>query len=171
MARVLIMPRQGNTVESCIITRWLAAEGDRVSADDPVCEVETDKASFDVAAGADGIVLKILRAEGEDVPVLEPIAVIGALGENWKEALGASAASSAQSAQSAEDVIQAAQAAVKAAHEAARDAQARGGPGPAEPAPSPAGSGEAAGLSPRARARAAAEGSATSSRRRARGRP
>jgi len=159
MARILIMPRQGNTVESCIITRWLAGEGDRVSADDPVCEVETDKASFDVAAGSDGIVLKILRAEGEDVPVLEPIAVIGALGENWKDAFGTSPAASARSA---EDVIEAAQAAVKAAHEAARDAQvrdgsARDGSVPAETAVSRAGPGEEAGLSPRARARAAAE--------------
>ncbi|MBP3416206.1 MAG: 2-oxo acid dehydrogenase subunit E2, partial [Spirochaetaceae bacterium] len=43
MAHVLIMPKQGNTVESCIIVEWKAKEGDTVSVDTPVCEVETDK--------------------------------------------------------------------------------------------------------------------------------
>ncbi len=86
MAHVLIMPRQGNTVESCIIVRWKAAEGQAVTADEVVCEVETDKASFDVPAGAAGLLLKILRPEGDDVPVLEPIAVVGAAGEDWKAA-------------------------------------------------------------------------------------
>jgi pyruvate dehydrogenase E2 component (dihydrolipoamide acetyltransferase) len=90
---VLIMPRQGNTVESCIITRWKAAEGAEVGADQTVCEVETDKASFDVPAGAAGVLLKILRPEGDDVPVLEPIAVIGQKGEDWKAAVGGAAAS------------------------------------------------------------------------------
>jgi pyruvate dehydrogenase E2 component (dihydrolipoamide acetyltransferase) len=91
VAHVLIMPRQGNTVESCIITGWRAAEGAQVAADQTVCEVETDKASFDVPAGAAGVLLKILRPEGDDVPVLEPIAVIGQKGEDWQAALGAAA--------------------------------------------------------------------------------
>ena len=95
MAHVLIMPRQGNTVESCIIVRWQAAEGDRVQSDQTVCEVETDKASFDVPAGAEGLLLKILRPEGDDVPVLEPIAVIGAAGEDWRAALGKDASAAA----------------------------------------------------------------------------
>ncbi|GAB1483943.1 hypothetical protein MASR2M78_27600 [Treponema sp.] len=46
MAHLLIMPRQGNTVESCVIVEWKAKEGDKVAADTPVCEVETDKATF-----------------------------------------------------------------------------------------------------------------------------
>ncbi len=100
MAHVLIMPRQGNTVESCIIVRWMTSEGQAVEADQAVCEVETDKASFDVPAGASGLLLKILRPEGDDVPVLEPIAVVGQTGEDWKAALGA-AAPGAQAAVSA----------------------------------------------------------------------
>ena len=88
MAHVLIMPRQGNTVESCIIVRWTAAEGDRVEADKAVCEVETDKASFEVPSGASGFLLKILHPEGDDVSVLAPIAVIGEKGEDWQAALG-----------------------------------------------------------------------------------
>jgi len=87
MAHVLIMPRQGNTVESCIITDWKVKEGDTVSSDTTICEVETDKASFEVPAGAAGTVLKLLNASGDDVPVLQPIAVIGAAGEDWQAAL------------------------------------------------------------------------------------
>ncbi|MGA2545922.1 MAG: dihydrolipoamide acetyltransferase family protein [Rectinemataceae bacterium] len=91
MAHVLIMPRQGNTVESCIIVRWKVAEGAIVAADETVCEVETDKASFDVPAGFAGALLKIIHPEGDDVPVLEPIAVIGQKGEDWKGAIGGAA--------------------------------------------------------------------------------
>jgi len=87
MAHILIMPRQGNTVESCIITDWKVKEGEAVTPETIVCEVETDKASFEVPAGATGIVLKLLHEAGDDVPVLKPIAVIGAAGENWKVAL------------------------------------------------------------------------------------
>jgi len=88
MAHVLIMPRQGNTVESCIITNWKIKEGDLVTAETVICEVETDKASFEIPAGAAGTVLKLLFASGDDVPVLKPIAVIGAAGEDWQAALG-----------------------------------------------------------------------------------
>ncbi|MDR1105604.1 MAG: 2-oxo acid dehydrogenase subunit E2 [Treponema sp.] len=90
MAHVLIMPRQGNTVESCIIGEWKVKEGDSVSAGTVICVIETDKAVFEVPAGADGAVLKILHGAGDDVPVLEPIAVIGGAGEKWEEALSES---------------------------------------------------------------------------------
>jgi pyruvate dehydrogenase E2 component (dihydrolipoamide acetyltransferase) len=72
-------------VESCIITDWKVKEGDAVNADTVVCEVETDKAAFELPAGAAGIVLKILRNAGDDVPVLEPIAVIGEAGEEDRQ--------------------------------------------------------------------------------------
>lgn len=89
MAHVLIMPKQGNTVESCIIVEWKQKEGDTVAADTPVCEVETDKATVEVPAGAAGTVLKILCQEGDDVPVFQPIMVIGKAGEDYSEALKA----------------------------------------------------------------------------------
>jgi pyruvate dehydrogenase E2 component (dihydrolipoamide acetyltransferase) len=97
MAHILIMPRQGNTVESCIIGEWKVKEGDSVQAETPVCVVETDKATFEVPAGAAGTVLKILRAGGDDVPVLEPIMVIGQAGENWEADLPTGSASVATS--------------------------------------------------------------------------
>jgi pyruvate dehydrogenase E2 component (dihydrolipoamide acetyltransferase) len=81
------MPRQGNTVESCVIGSWRVKEGDAVTAETAVCDVETDKATFEVSAGAAGVVLKILCASGDDVPVLQPIAVIGKAGEDFAAAL------------------------------------------------------------------------------------
>jgi pyruvate dehydrogenase E2 component (dihydrolipoamide acetyltransferase) len=87
MAHVLIMPRQGNTVESCIIGEWKVKEGDAVQADTPVCVVETDKATFEVPSGASGTVLKIIHGQGDDVPVLQPIMVVGNPGENWDAAV------------------------------------------------------------------------------------
>jgi pyruvate dehydrogenase E2 component (dihydrolipoamide acetyltransferase) len=88
MAHILIMPRQGNTVESCIITDWKVKQGDVVTVETAVCEVETDKAAFEIPAGASGTVLVILAEAGADVPVLAPIAVIGTPGEDWPAALG-----------------------------------------------------------------------------------
>jgi len=64
MAHVVIMPRQGNTVESCIIVGWNKKEGDLVKADTPLCDVETDKATFEVVAGTEGTLLKILHEAG-----------------------------------------------------------------------------------------------------------
>ena len=98
MAHVLIMPRQGNTVESCIIGEWKVKEGDLVEAETPVCSVETDKAAFEIPAGGAGTVLKILHSSGEDVPVLKPITVIGNPGEDWKKALPAEEKAAGESA-------------------------------------------------------------------------
>jgi len=89
MAHVLIMPRQGNTVESCIIVEWKKKEGDTVDSETVVCEVETDKATFEVPAGASGTVLKVLHTEGDDVPVLQPIMVVGKPGEKWEDSVKA----------------------------------------------------------------------------------
>ena len=87
MAKLVTMPRQGNTVESCVLVAWHAKEGAGIKATELLCEVETDKAVFEVPAGFDGLVLKLLAAEGDEVPVLDPIAVIGEAGEDWQVAL------------------------------------------------------------------------------------
>ncbi|HPS15073.1 MAG TPA: E3 binding domain-containing protein, partial [Spirochaetales bacterium] len=87
MAHVVVMPKLGNTVESCIIVKWDVAEGQEVNADTVLCEIETDKATMEVPAGVSGTVLKVLRPEGDDVPVMEPIVVIGATGESVEAAL------------------------------------------------------------------------------------
>jgi len=81
MAHVVVMPKLGNTVESCIIVKWNVTEGQAIKADTVLCEIETDKATMDVPAGVEGTLLRRLRNEGDDVPVLEPIALVGAAGE------------------------------------------------------------------------------------------
>lgn len=82
MAEIVVMPRQGNTVESCVIVEWHRKEGDPVEVGDIICTVETDKAAVDVESEYSGTLLKILREKDEDVPVFDPIAVVGQPGED-----------------------------------------------------------------------------------------
>lgn len=82
MAIPVTMPRQGQSVESCIITSWLIKKGESVKTGDLLFSYETDKAAFDMESPAEGILLEIFYAEGEEVPVLTNVAVIGRPGEN-----------------------------------------------------------------------------------------
>jgi pyruvate dehydrogenase E2 component (dihydrolipoamide acetyltransferase) len=81
MAIAVLMPKQGQSVESCIIIKWNKKVGDKVKAEEPICEVETDKAVFEVEAPEAGTILKIFYKEGDDIPVLNTIAIIGQPGE------------------------------------------------------------------------------------------
>ncbi len=82
MATVVIMPRQGQSVESCIITAFNVKAGDTVAKGDVLFSYETDKSSFDELAPEDGKVLAIFREEGDDVPCLENVLVLGKDGED-----------------------------------------------------------------------------------------
>src|ERR1035437_8598216 len=81
MATVVIMPKQGQSVESCIITEWNKKKGDKVTKGEILFSYETDKASFEEEAPVDGILLDLFFQEGDDVPVLTNVCVIGAEGE------------------------------------------------------------------------------------------
>jgi pyruvate dehydrogenase E2 component (dihydrolipoamide acetyltransferase) len=81
MATPVTMPRQGNTVESCVIQEWFKKQGDKVTQGEPLLSFETDKASFELEAPASGILLKIFFDKDADVPVLTNIAVIGQPGD------------------------------------------------------------------------------------------
>ena len=59
MATPIIMPRQGNTVESCIVSKWHVKKGDQVKSGDLLFTYETDKATFDAESTEDGTVLEI----------------------------------------------------------------------------------------------------------------
>jgi pyruvate dehydrogenase E2 component (dihydrolipoamide acetyltransferase) len=85
MAIPVIMPRQGQSVETCIITRWFKNRGDRVSTGDILFSYETDKAAFEMESPADGILLETFFDEGTEVPVLTNVAVIGKQGEEVKQ--------------------------------------------------------------------------------------
>ncbi len=91
MATAIIMPRQGQSVESCIITKWHKKEGDEVKLGEILFTYETDKSTFDEEAKAEGILLKILHGEDDDVPCLENVCVIGAAGEDISAFSSASA--------------------------------------------------------------------------------
>jgi len=82
MATEILMPRQGQSVESCIIIEWKVNEGDVVAEGQALCEVETDKATFEVEATAAGTVLGIFYPADADVDVLKVIAAIGEPGED-----------------------------------------------------------------------------------------
>ena len=82
MATVVIMPRQGQSVESCIITAFNKKLGDSVEVGDILFSYETDKSSFEEPAPAAGKILAIFREEGDDVPCLENVLVIGEDGED-----------------------------------------------------------------------------------------
>lgn len=82
MAIAVIMPRQGQSVESCVITEWHKKKGDRVRVGDILFSYETDKSSFDEKSPVDGVLLGIFAEEGDDVPCLENVCVIGEEGED-----------------------------------------------------------------------------------------
>jgi pyruvate dehydrogenase E2 component (dihydrolipoamide acetyltransferase) len=82
MAIPVIMPKQGQSVETCIITSWLKHKGDPVHTGDILFSYETDKAAFDVESPSDGILLEVFFDEGAEVPVLVNVAVIGSKGES-----------------------------------------------------------------------------------------
>lgn len=82
MATPVIMPRQGNTVESCILTEWFVKKGDKVKEGDLLFSYETDKAAFEEESRVNGTVLEIFFNEGDDIPVLTNVCVIGEEGED-----------------------------------------------------------------------------------------
>jgi len=82
MANPVIMPRQGQSVESCILTEWKVQPGDTVAEGDVLAVIETDKASFDLESTASGTVLELFWEADDDVPVLANVIAIGAEGEN-----------------------------------------------------------------------------------------
>lgn len=97
LANPVIMPRQGQSVESCIITTWHKKVGDTVNEGDVLFSYETDKSAFDEKSLFSGTLLKILFEEGDVVPCLETVCFIGEAGEDVSS-LGAAAAEEKESA-------------------------------------------------------------------------
>ena len=82
MATPVIMPRQGQSVETCILTSFYKSPGDEVKKGDLLFAYETDKASFEEEAPEDGIFLGSFYEEGDEIPVLETVCVLGQKGED-----------------------------------------------------------------------------------------
>ena len=89
MAKEVIMPKMGQTMEEGTIVEWFVKEGDQVKKGDPLFKFESDKAALDAESPANGAVLKILHSAGTEVPILEVVALIGEPGEDISSYLAA----------------------------------------------------------------------------------
>src|ERR1700730_15679578 len=76
MASQVIMPKLSPTMEEGQLSRWLKKEGDKVSMGEPLAEIDTDKATMEMQALANGVLRKILIKEGEAAPLGQVIAII-----------------------------------------------------------------------------------------------
>lgn len=81
MVTAVVLPKQGQSVESAVLVKWHKREGDPISENEVLCEVETDKAVFEVPSPAAGNVLALFFREGDEIPVLTVIAAVGQPGE------------------------------------------------------------------------------------------
>ena len=90
MSATVLMPALSPTMEKGKLSKWLKKEGDKVKSGDVLAEIETDKATMEVESIDDGMLAKILVAEGtDDVAVNTPIAVILADGEKMPDSMPA----------------------------------------------------------------------------------
>jgi len=116
MATAIIMPKAGMAMEEGTIIKWLKQEGEAVEQGEPILEILTDKVNMEVEAQVSGTLLKILKLEGDVVPVTKTIGYIGAEGEKIEEEAGNEAAAAAETKPTAQS------AAVPAAQKAANGA-------------------------------------------------
>ncbi|MEX0645615.1 MAG: biotin/lipoyl-containing protein, partial [Parvularculaceae bacterium] len=83
MPTPVLMPALSPTMEEGTLSKWTVKEGDKVSSGDVIAEIETDKATMEVEAVDEGVIGKLLVAEGtENVKVNTPIAMLLTDGES-----------------------------------------------------------------------------------------
>ena len=82
MATLVSIPKLGMNMEEAVLVRWLVAEGAPVTSGQPILEIETDKATVEVEAPGNGILGRIVRQEGETVPINTVVAVVVEPGED-----------------------------------------------------------------------------------------
>ena len=81
MATDVLMPRLSDSMEEGTVLKWLVAVGGEVERGQPLVEIETDKANMTYDADTDGVLVEVLASEGDTLEVGQPIARIGAAGE------------------------------------------------------------------------------------------
>ena len=116
MAYEVLMPQLGLTMEEGTVSQWIKHEGDEVKTGDVIVEITTDKLTNEVASEHDGVMLKIVAQEGEDIPVKGLLCYIGQPGEAVGDAPAAPAAAPAAEAAPAAAAPAAAPAPVAAAN-------------------------------------------------------
>jgi pyruvate dehydrogenase E2 component (dihydrolipoyllysine-residue acetyltransferase) len=83
MAEEVFIPKYGQTVEEVTLIKWMAADGAQVKKGQEILEIETDKTNFTVEAEANGFLHRGPYAEGQVIPVLTVVAIIGKEGEKF----------------------------------------------------------------------------------------
>ncbi|MCL2493827.1 MAG: 2-oxo acid dehydrogenase subunit E2 [Clostridiales bacterium] len=102
MAQIVLMPKEGITVESCLVGAWRKNVGDAVALNEPLFEYETDKAAFECVSTADGVLLHKFYEEGDEAPVLKPVAIVGEAGEDISALIATAGAASEPTAPASE---------------------------------------------------------------------
>ena len=95
MAYEVLMPQLGLTMEEGTVSQWVKHEGDPVKTGDVLLEITTDKLTNEVTSEHDGVLLKIVAQEGEDVPVKGLLCYVGQAGESVGDAPAVAAAPAA----------------------------------------------------------------------------
>lgn len=101
MAFEVCMPQLGLTMEEGTVSQWIKHEGDAVKTGDVLLEITTDKLTNEVTSEHDGVLLKIVAQEGEDIPVKGLLCYVGQSGEAVGDAPAAAAAPAAPAAPAA----------------------------------------------------------------------
>jgi len=81
LATNVIMPALGVAQQTGILLKWLKAEGQSVAKGEPLIEIETDKSTVEIEAGASGILARVTAKAGDEIPVGQAIALILEPGE------------------------------------------------------------------------------------------
>lgn len=98
MAIAVEMPKMTDTMEEGVLVEWMVEEGSVIAAGDVIAQVETDKATMDVEAYDDGVLLKRVALEGDALPIGGLIAVLGKAGDDIAELLARYAGNGAPAA-------------------------------------------------------------------------
>lgn len=130
MAEIFRLPAVSPTMEIGTLVEWRLSEGQAFTSGDIVCEVGTDKATVEAEIYDDGVMLKHLVSDDDEVPVNAPIAIIGAEGEDIAALVDTALAELASMREAAED-------GGEAEAPPAEQAPAAEAPEPATPAPAP----------------------------------
>jgi pyruvate dehydrogenase E2 component (dihydrolipoamide acetyltransferase) len=96
------MPKLSPTMEEGQISRWLKKEGDTIEANEPIAEVDTDKATMEVTSLEAGTLLKIVIGDGVNARLGETIGVIGEKGEDFSALLNGASTNGASAKSDAE---------------------------------------------------------------------
>ncbi len=126
MAKILEMPKLSPTMEEGVLSAWHKKEGDAIGVDDLLADVETDKATMEFRSFDKGTLLKLLVPAGAQVKLGQPVAVVGAVGEDVSAFIGSATSATAPSPKGEP---------AKAAHEPAPSGPSVAKPAPTQPPP------------------------------------